>query len=294
MRAVVLSSICLAAFLGCSASDNKLFSSGGFGNGGTGASGSTGAGGSGASGAGGSGAGAAGTGGDQGLGGNFNVGDAGTTPGCSAASQLAYVFSAAGDIYSFDPPTKVFTKIATPGCSGQANSMAIDRNLVAWLNYIGTIYTYDLKTSGTCQPSGITLPAGFQQVGMGFSTDMAGGTSETLYLSSISGSGLGKVNMSTKTVTQITTSGVGGELTGTGDARLFEYFTSPVSVAQINKTSGAQISNAPSPASSPPATGPSRSGAATSTCTPPPTATSTATAASSTTPPPPTRSTRPT
>jgi hypothetical protein len=80
---------------------------------------------------------------------------------------------------------------------------------------------------------------------MGFSTDMVGGTAETLYLSSISGGGLGKVDMATKTVVQISTSGMGGELTGTGDARLFEYFTTPVSVAQINKATGAIISNAP-------------------------------------------------
>ena len=246
MRAVVLASICLAAFVGCSASDNKLFSSGGTGNSSTGGSGSSSSGTStGANGIGATGTGAGGTGGQQGLGGNFNVGDAGGPPGCSAASQLAYVFSAAGDIYSFDPPSKVFTMIATPGCPGQANSMAIDRNLTAWLNYIGTIYTYDLNTNGPCKPSGITLPAAFQQVGMGFSTDAVGGTAETLYLSSISGGGLGKVDMATKTVVPISASGMGGELTGTGDARLFEYFTSPVSVAQINKSTGAILNNMP-------------------------------------------------
>ncbi len=68
---------------------------------------------------------------------------------------------------------------------------------------------------------------------------MVGGTAETLYLSSISGQGLGKVDMASKTVVQIGAAGMGGELTGTGDARLFAYFTtSPVTVAQIDKTTG--------------------------------------------------------
>jgi hypothetical protein len=248
MRALVLASLYLVAFAGCSASGSKVFqntSFGGSGAGGTGTGNTGAATGTGGTGTGNGSTGASGTGGDMGLGGGFNVGDASTPPACSAASQLVYVFSDAGDIYSFDPPSKVFTKVATPGCSGQANSMAIDRNLVAWLNYVGTIYTYDLNTNGGCQPSGITLPSGFEQVGMGFSTDMVGGTTETLYLSSILGSGLGKVDMSTKTVVQISTSGAGGELTGTGDARLFQYFTSPVSVAQVDKTNGSLLTNVP-------------------------------------------------
>jgi hypothetical protein len=241
MRPLVLTSLSLAvigcAAIGCAASSENLFPPPG-----TTGSGASGGGGSAT---GGDGSGAAGTGGDQGLGGGFDVGDAGTGTGsdCSAAAQLAYVFSQAGDIYSFDPPTKAFTKIATPGCSGSANSMAIDRNLVAWLNYVGTIYTYDLNQKNGCKPSGITLPVGFDQVGMGFSTDVAGGTSETLYLSSIAGSGLGKVDMATKTVVSISSSGAGGELTGTGDARLFAYFTSPVSVAQLDKTTGAILND---------------------------------------------------
>jgi hypothetical protein len=79
--------------------------------------------------------------------------------------------------------SSLFTTTA-PGGSGSGGSATggAGSNLVAWLNYIGTIYTYDLNQKNGCKPSGITLPAGFQQVGMGFSTDVAGGTSETLYL----------------------------------------------------------------------------------------------------------------
>jgi hypothetical protein len=169
------------------------------------------------------------------------------------AATLVYVFSIEGDIYSFDPPSKVFKKVATPGCpAGSANSMAIDRNLVAWLNYIGYLYTFDLNTNGPCKPSGVNLPPGFTQIGMGFSTDAVGGTAETLYIDGIGGGGLAKVDMATKTVIPIgkfandpNLMGQSCELTGTGDARLFGYFTTfpYVRVAQINKTNANMISD---------------------------------------------------
>jgi hypothetical protein len=253
LASLFLGSLHLAAVAGCSASDNTLFQSGGSGALGTGATGTgaTGMGGTGAKGTGATGTGATGMGGGI----SFDAGpvDDSGTPGCAAAAEIPYVFSQEGDIYSFDPPSKVFTKVATPGCSGSANSMAIDRNLVAWLNYIGNIYTYDLVKKNGCKPSGITLPPGFQQVGMGFSTDAVGGTAETLYLSSISGQGLGKVDMATKTVIPIGASTMGGELTGTGDARLFEYLTTnPVTVAQLDKSNGNTLSTSKLNGFSPP------------------------------------------
>ena len=69
-------------------------------------------------------------------------------------------------IYSFDPPTKVFKPVATPDCDAfSPNSMAIDRNLVAWLNYLSPgfsapndyIYKFDLKLGSGCQASGIQI-----------------------------------------------------------------------------------------------------------------------------------------
>jgi hypothetical protein len=178
-----------------------------------------------------------GTGASAGAGGGNN--------GCSAAAQLVYVFSVDNKIYSFDPPSKQFKFIATPDCmaTAQANSMAIDRNLVAWLNYIGSIYSFDLKTKTGCKLA-MNLPSGFEQIGMGFSTDSVNGTAETLYVDGIGGGGLAKVDTNAKTLTQIggfsndnKLAGQSAELTGTGDARLFGYFTtSPnVRVAQIDK-----------------------------------------------------------
>jgi hypothetical protein len=185
-------------------------------------------------------------------GGGPNVCGGGST--CALGTELVYVWAQNGNIYSFDPPSKTFTFVATPDCQAATpNSMAIDRNLVAWLNYLSPgasspndyIYKFDLKTKVGCQASGITIPAGFTQLGMGFSADTPGGSAETLYVDGIGGAGLAKVNMANKTITPIGTfsndpnlSGQSCELTGTGNALLFGYFTtSPyVRVAQLDKT----------------------------------------------------------
>jgi len=262
MRALALPSVILATILGCSATPNLQFT-GSTGSGNAGAGGATGSS-SAATGKGGSSTGTSGQGGGLGLGGGFTGSGGSTgsgTPGCSTAATLVYVFSLDNEIYSFDPPSKTFTPVATPDCQtggGQPNSMAIDRNLVAWLNYIddssangGAIYAFDLKTKSGCQLA-VTLPPSYTQVGMGFSTDAVGSTSETLYVDGIGGAGLAKIDMATKTLVPLgafsgdaaLTSG-SAELTGTGDARLFGYFTtSPnVRVAQINKASGAILSD---------------------------------------------------
>jgi hypothetical protein len=211
----------------------------------------TGTGGAGTGGAGTGGSGAAGAGGGAGLDGGKPPVDGGLN-GCDAATKLVYVFTSGNDIYSFDPPSKQFIKIATPDCQagGTPNSMAIDRNLVAWINYIGDIYEFDLKKKSGCQPSGVALPLGFEQLGMGFSTDVPGGVAETLYVDAIGGGGLAKIKNGQ--LTQIgpfgndpALAGQNAELTGTGDAKLFGYFTtSPdVRVAEIDKATGNILSD---------------------------------------------------
>jgi hypothetical protein len=234
MRAVVLSSLFVAVAVGCSAAAPVTFGPTSTGDMASG----TGSGGAGSS-----------------TGGNMNLG--GAAPGCSAAAELVYVFGLDNNIYSFDPPSKQFVQVATPDCqtTGQPNSMAIDRNLVAWLNYFdfsgGSIYTFDLTKNSGCQLA-VTLPTGFDQVGMGFSSDAVGGTAETLYVDGIGGGGLAKVDMATKTLVPIgafgndtSLTGQSAELTGTGDAKLYGYFTTHpyVRVAQVDKSTGNILSD---------------------------------------------------
>lgn len=124
--------------------------------------------------------------------------------GCSAASQLVYVLSISNDIYSFDPPTKAFTKISTLQCQAGSmtpNSMAVDRQGNAWVNYVsenqltgeatgGAIFKVNIAT-GACTATNITLSSDWYQVGMGYSTVSATDQTDTLYVTATGGGGLG-------------------------------------------------------------------------------------------------------
>jgi hypothetical protein len=168
------------------------------------------------------------------------------------------VLSSDDNLYSFAPDKKLFTKIGLLGCmtTMQPNSMAVDRNAVAWVNYVqaggrngsgGVIFQVSTKDA-SCQPNPtMTLPSGWTQLGMAFSTNAgSGAVSETLFVSGNgTGMGLGSVNLTAATLAPIggftgTLAKQDAELTGTGDGRLFGYFTtSPVNVAQIDKPTGA-------------------------------------------------------
>jgi hypothetical protein len=213
---------------------------------------------------------ATGTGGDIGLGGGF-VGNGGSSgDGCSEAAKLVYVLSTDNAIWSFEPAQKNFNFLFSLDCptpndgnSWAPNSMAIDRNAIAWVNYVGSdplfgddvagrIYRVDIDKK-TCEPTpAVNLPDSWFRLGMGFSTDAAGGTSETLYVTGTGNigagdsPGLGRIDMAQKTVVPVgqftgsTLKGQSAELTGTGDAKLFGFFTTqPVHVAQIDKGTGA-------------------------------------------------------
>jgi hypothetical protein len=242
----------------CSATSSHEFTSSG-----TGASSASGTGGAGSG---------TGMGGTTGVGPGFasaSVGVGGGSDGCSAASQLVYVLSEDNNIWSFDPPTKQFTQkfaltCATPtdGNEWEPNSMAVSREGVAWVNYVGTdpvlltdqagvIFQVNL-TTGNCEATPtVTLPdASWYRLGMGFSSDTVGGTTETLYVAGTgtammdNSPGLGKINTTSGALTPIggftgALSGQSAELTGTGDAKLYGFFTTtPVQVAQVLTTNG--------------------------------------------------------
>jgi hypothetical protein len=196
-------------------------------------------------------------GGNGGDGGSFipptGGGGNGPTDNCSDAAKLVYVLSDANRLYSFNPQAKQFTLIGPLNCntSLQPNSMAVDRNAVAWVNYVGSldlngvIFKVNTKDA-SCEPTPVVnLPQGWTRMGMGFSTNNGDPNSETLFVSATSGQGVGKINAA-NTLNPIAGfspgafSGASAELTGTGDGRLYGYFTtSPVQVGQIDKTTGA-------------------------------------------------------
>jgi hypothetical protein len=183
--------------------------------------------------------------------------------GCSGqAADFVYVLSAENDLYSFAPDKKLFTKIGPLGCTTplSPNSMAVDRNAVAYVNYVadddstGQIFQVS-TTDASCTGPIMTMPTGWERVGMGYSTNNAGSTAETLYVAGVGsvggGMGLGLVDFGIKNVGPIgpftgTLKGQNAELTGTGNGTLFGFFTSsPVEVAQIDKMNGSTMTPVP-------------------------------------------------
>ena len=212
---------------------------------------------------GGSGGGSGGSGGSSGASSSGSFGDAGGSGsssggnGCSGqAADYVYVLSAENALYSFAPNKKLFTKIGPLGCTTalSPNSMAVDRNATAYVNYVaaddstGQIFQVS-TTDASCTGPLLTLPSGWERLGMGYSTNNAGSTAETLYVAGVgagagSSIGLGLIDFGIKTVGPIgpfsgSLKGQNAELTGTGDGRLYGFFTTaPVEVAQITKTNG--------------------------------------------------------
>lgn len=202
--------------------------------------------------------------GSSGVGGaDFSGSGAGTTGsgetgGCSEAATYVYVLSTDSDLWRFRPDKKLFTKIGHLGCatSMQPNSMAVDRDATAWVNYVGNDGLSDTSgalyavstANASCAPAGHPLPESWFRLGMGFSTDGNEGDSETLYLTGTNGGvGLAAFDFAAKTVKPIgqfsgALAGKNAELTGTGDGRLFGFFTtSPVEVAELDKNSAAIV-----------------------------------------------------
>jgi hypothetical protein len=194
------------------------------------------------------------------FGGDGGASSSGGGNGCSGqATNYVYVLSAENDLYSFAPNLKQFTKIGPLGCqtSLSPNSMAVDRDAVAYVNYVadddstGAIFQVS-TTDASCTGPIMSMPAGWERVGMGYSTNNAGSTAETLYVAGVgSGIGLGLVDFGIKNVGPIgpftgTLAGQNAELTGTGNGTLYGFFTTaPVEVAQIDKSNGSTMTPVP-------------------------------------------------
>ena len=133
--------------------------------------------------------------------------------------------------------------------------MAVDRSGTAWVNYAsGHLYKVS-TTDASCVDSGFAPnQAGFLKFGMAFATQGTGATEESLYVSGLvgtAGRGLGRIDLSTLKLTMLgqysdALAGQAAELTGTGDGRLFGFFTtSPATLARIDQAAGATSSDQP-------------------------------------------------
>ncbi len=154
-----------------------------------------------------------------------------------------YLISFAEELYSYDPAAGTFRDIGLVDCPtfyDNAFSMAVDRKGTAYVllyNQAGNdpaqggLYQVSTKTAKcTSIPSYVSGQDNFQVYGMGFATN-GGGPSESLYVQGggdfQSATGLATIDTTTFGLTFLGDSTppiFGGELTGTGDGRLFGFF----------------------------------------------------------------------
>ena len=195
------------------------------------------------------------------IGGNDpKTGGSGNQAGCSDAAKLVYVVSDTNELFSYDPAAAKFAKIGELNCpagSETPNSMAVDRSGTAWVNFSeGSLFKVS-TADASCQATTYQKQqGGFVRFGMAFATDSATSDKETLYVVGIEGTdggkGLGKIDLTSMTLTKIgdfsgDLQGQGAELTGTGDGRLYGFFTTQPSatLAQIDKGTGATSGETP-------------------------------------------------
>lgn len=193
--------------------------------------------------------------------GSNNGGDGGGGDNCSDASKLVYLVDSNYDLLRFDPATKQFTTIGALNCPGAGTddlgspatpfSMSVDRTPTAWVLYnSGKLFKVNVDTAA-CEATSWNGPSNLKAFGMGFSTDIAGGDAETLYVagsgsfSDISTSSSKFASINTQTLTSFDLGNVTGspELTGTGNAELWGFFPTEgtPTVQKIDKTNGGAL-----------------------------------------------------
>lgn len=183
--------------------------------------------------------------------------------GCSDAAKLVYVVDQNRQLSQFDPPTRAFTSLGTLACPAGIGatpfSMGIDRDATAWVLYSnGELFRVETKNNLACTKAGwVPNTQGHTVFGMGFSTDAAGGTTDTLFIAGGAGPGVGSTSTLARldiTSFQPNNRGVLNgwpELTGTGNAELWGFFpqsgASGARIAKLDKTNGTALQTFPEP-----------------------------------------------
>lgn len=197
---------------------------------------------------------------DSGNGSNTGDGNGGGGgDGCSDESKLVYVVDQNYTLSQFNPPSKAFTPLGQLSCaaSGGATpfSMAVDRTSTAWVLYSnGELFKVDTTATGLpCTKSAWQPNTGGNAVfGMGFSTETAGGSTDTLFIAGGTGPTVPTSKLARLDLTTFAPAPVGNvtgwpELTGTGSAELWGFFpnTTGTKISRIDKTTGALPVNYP-------------------------------------------------
>lgn len=188
--------------------------------------------------------------------GDDTSGDASDNPNgdCADGTELIYTIDQFNyRLARFDPSTKAFADLGSLACpstgGGTPFSMSVDRAGFAWVLYTtGELFKAPIGNVAACTKTTWASQAGLKVFGMGFSTDAAGGSSETLFV----GGGqtqmqasytLAKLNLGSMTATPIGMQTQLPEMTGTGNAELWGFMpdTSNARVVKFDKQTGAAL-----------------------------------------------------
>lgn len=178
----------------------------------------------------------------------------GCTPG--AHGSRIFVLSDDAELWSFDPLTLAFELVVGPVCAttDRPFSMAVDPRGLAWIQYSGTrrLLTIDVNDLRACEDSGY-LPTNpdFPLFGMAFLQD---GECARLYAHSYDGegffeegAGIGRLGVVEGDPPRLSTLAPidydGGELSGTGDGRLFAFTgVGPAKLVEYDPEDGSVVS----------------------------------------------------
>jgi hypothetical protein len=186
-----------------------------------------------------------------------------------AAATLLYVVTEETEVVAFDPPSATFRSLGTLNCPAPDNfqpfSMAVDRTGHAFILYNDVtgqagsmVFRASLATLDCTATPYMGQNDAFNTFGMGFSTNL-GGPSEQLYIAGdLMPSSLGTLDVDSLAVSDIGEMDqqvYKGELTGTGDGRLFTFYAPfnafnenpSARIGELDKTTGHLLSFDPLP-----------------------------------------------
>ncbi len=182
-------------------------------------------------------------------------GDATQCP-CGENADLVYVLSDSSELWTYSPQVNQFTQLGTFDCGIPPTtfSMGVARSGTAWIMHRpdGDIFHVDVNNANQCSDPGyFPGQSGFDLFGMAFASNSAVDPCDKLYAHTFDdidwseGPGVGQLGRVDPKSLDLSPIGPinynGGELTGTGDGRLFAFAGVPnAKLIEYDKSTGGE------------------------------------------------------